>query len=110
MRIRSIEIIMGAVLLCGVADAQAQEPFKLVALSPEFWELVDHDAKLTRVGTGFGFTEGPVWYPAGFLYVSDAEQNKIYRMYMDGCKEVLINLADPDGMVWFMPNLPLGHK
>jgi CDGSH-type Zn-finger protein len=29
---------------------------------------VDHDAKLSAVGAGFGFTEGPVWGEAGFLY------------------------------------------
>ena len=58
---------------------------------------MDRNAKLTQVGTGFGFTEGPVWDPSGFLYVSDEEQNKIYRLYMDGRKEVLISLGDPDG-------------
>lgn len=71
--------------------------FELVALSPDFWKLVDRHAKLTQVGTGFGFTEGPVWDPSGFLYVSDEEQNKIYRLYLDGRKEVLISLGDPDG-------------
>jgi gluconolactonase len=49
------------------------------------------------VGTGFGFTEGPMWDPAGFLYVSDETLNKIYRLYPDGRKEELISLGDPDG-------------
>jgi gluconolactonase len=71
--------------------------FKLVAQSPEFWKLLDHDAKLTAVATGFGFTEGPVWDPAGFLYVSDETQNKIYRVHRDGSKESVIALGDPDG-------------
>ena len=52
----------------------------------------------TTVGSGFGFTEGPVWDPAGFLYVSDEETNKIFRLYIaDGRKEELISLGDPDG-------------
>src|SRR6202021_4113803 len=54
--------------------------FHLQAESPQFWNLVDHDAKLSVVGTGFGFTEGPVWDQAGFLYVSDETTNKIYRL------------------------------
>ena len=71
--------------------------FELLAQSSRFWNLIDHDAKLTLVAHGFGFTEGPVWNPAGFLYVSDEEQNKIYRLYLDGRKETLVELGDPDG-------------
>ena len=71
--------------------------FELDALSPKFWNLVNRGAQLTTVATGFGFTEGPVWDPADFVYVSDEEQNKIYRVYRDGRKESLIALGDPDG-------------
>ena len=38
---------------------------------PAFLELVDEDAELERLGTGFTFTEGPIWNPAGFLLFSD---------------------------------------
>jgi gluconolactonase len=72
-------------------------PFELRAESPQFWKLVPKDAKLEVVATGFGFTEGPVWDPAGFLYVSDEEQNKIFRVHLDGRKEEVISLGDPDG-------------
>jgi gluconolactonase len=58
---------------------------------------VDRDAKLETVATGFGFTEGPVWDPAGFLYVSDETINKIFRVYPNGKKEEVIALGDPDG-------------
>lgn len=71
--------------------------FELAALSPTFWKLFDRETKLTTVASGFGFTEGPVWDSAGFLYVSDEEQNKIYRVYLDGRKEPLVALGDPDG-------------
>jgi gluconolactonase len=79
---------------------QADKPpreFQLRAESPQFWSLFSHDAKLETVATGFGFTEGPVWDPAGFVYVSDEEINKIYRVYPDGHKEELTSLGDPDG-------------
>jgi gluconolactonase len=70
---------------------------QLNAESPEFWNLVDRNAKLSVVGSGFGFTEGPVWDPAGFLYVSDETIDKIYRLRPDGTKEEVIALGDPDG-------------
>jgi gluconolactonase len=78
------------------APAQPAE-FQLKAESPQFWDLVDRDTKLRVVGTGFGFTEGPVWDQAGFLYVSDETINKIYRLHPDGKKEEVIALGDPDG-------------
>jgi gluconolactonase len=66
-------------------------------LSPEFWAMFDRDAKLETVAQGFGFTEGPMWDPAGFLYVSDETINKIFRVFPDGRKEEVIALGDPDG-------------
>jgi gluconolactonase len=36
-----------------------------------FLELVDEDAELEQLGTGFTFTEGPIWNPAGYLLFSD---------------------------------------
>lgn len=78
----------------------AQEPqraFALQASSPAFWKLIPRDAKLDIIASGFGFTEGPVWDPSGFIYVSDEEINKIFRVFPDGHKENLIDLGDPDG-------------
>ena len=79
--------------------------FHLKAESPEFWKLIDRKSHLTKVAGDFGFTEGPVWDDAGFLYVSDEEKNKIYRVYLDGRKlerqkEELVSLGDPDGSTY----------
>ncbi len=82
------------------AASQSKKPareFALQAESPEFWNLISKDAKLSTVATGFGFTEGPVWDPSGFVFVSDETLNKIFRAYPDGHKEELISLGDPDG-------------
>jgi gluconolactonase len=85
-------------LVCFVANAQnPPRQFALKAETPKFWELIDEKAQLTKVAGGFGFTEGPVWDGRGFLYVSDEEQNKIYKVFEDGRKEALISLGDPDG-------------
>lgn len=97
-------LVASALLLSGVfavtlrTGAEAgKRNFQLQADTDAFWLLIDRDAKLFMVGTGFGFTEGPVWDPAGFVYVSDEETNKIFRLYGDGRKEELVSLGDPDG-------------
>ncbi len=79
------------------SSGQKAKDFKLEPLSPKFGEIIAGDAKLEAVATGFGFTEGPMWDPAGFLYVSDETINKIYRVYPNGKKEEVIALGDPDG-------------
>lgn len=84
--------------LLGVAQAQStSQKFELKAESPQFWKLIPPEAKLVTVVTGLGFTEGPVWDARGFLYVSDEELNKIFRIYPDGRKEEVVALGDPDG-------------
>jgi gluconolactonase len=82
---------------CELSLAQALRKFELQAERPEFWNLVDKNEQMTRVATGFGFTEGPAWDESGFLYVSDEVQNEIYRVYSDGHKEDHIALGNPDG-------------
>jgi len=98
--------IISLLTLVAVASA-AEKPlrqFELVANTAEFWNLFDRSTELTKFAGGFGFTEGPVWDPNGFLYVSDEEQNKIYRAYSDGHKETLVELGDPDGSAFDRQN------
>lgn len=93
------EIVITALLMtCAVAAASAQtsRKFKLEPLSPKFTKIIG-DAKLESIASGFGFTEGPMWDSAGFLYVSDETINKIFRVYPNGKKEEVIALGDPDG-------------
>src|SRR6202046_589845 len=103
--IRTMRAVLSAVVVVFTvaASAQSNSPQQkprncaLQAESPDFWKLVDRGTKLTAVATGFGFTEGPVWDDAGFLYVSDETINKIYKLYPDGKKQEVIALGDPDG-------------
>jgi len=102
MKIQLTFVIATSLLFAVGASAFLRAPrapreFQLQAESPQFWDLVDHDAKLGVVGTGFGFTEGPVWDEAGFLYVSDETTNKIFRLHPNGKKDEVIALGDPDG-------------
>jgi gluconolactonase len=103
--LKKMVLCAAAFFLCGPSEASAQakhprREFELHAETPAFWKLVARDAKLETVASGFGFTEGPVWDKAGFLYVSDEEINKIFRVYPDGHKEELIALGDPDGSTY----------
>ena len=75
----------------------AAREFALKAESPEFWELFTEGSRLEKIAAGFGFTEGPVWDPRGFLYVSDEEKNRVSRVYPDGRVEPLLEIGDPDG-------------
>jgi len=81
---------------CAAASAQSRQ-FELKAESPKFWDLIAQDAKLEKLAGGFGFTEGPVWDPRGFLYVSDEEKNRLSRVYPDGRVETVLEIGDPDG-------------
>jgi gluconolactonase len=96
-----LPLVLLLIGIASIAPLKAGAPerlFELLAESPQFWKLLDHDAQLTTVASGFGFTEGPVWHPSGFLYVSDEEINKIFRVYVaDGRKEEVLSLGDPDG-------------
>ncbi len=100
---RSANVVAVVVAMCGwhaLAQAEKTAPqrkFELKAESPKFWNLFTQDAQLEKIASGFGFTEGPVWDPSGFLYISDEEQNKLSRVYPDGRVETVLNIGDPDG-------------
>jgi gluconolactonase len=93
-------VLLFSILSLAALGAGPQKPkreFQLQANSDDFWTIFDRESKLSTVASGFGFTEGPVWDPAGFVIVSDEVTNKILRVHMDGKKEELVSLGDPDG-------------
>jgi gluconolactonase len=53
------------------------------AATPALDAVVRKGARLERLADGFGFTEGPVWHPAGYLLFSDPNQNVIHRWAPD---------------------------
>jgi gluconolactonase len=54
------------------------------AASPEVYELVDRDAEVEQIATGFQFTEGPVWNGReGYLLFSDVSGNVTVRWSED---------------------------
>ncbi len=65
------------------AQAAPERKFELRPELEDFWKLVDRGTTLEKVAGGFGFLEGPVWDPRGFLYVSDEINNRISRVFPD---------------------------
>ena len=98
MKKKTLALTLLVTIVLPMGAEQSARKFEIQPISSKFSTLISPDAKLETVATGFGFTEGPVWDPAGFLYVSDEEKNKIFRVYLkDGHNEELISLGDPDG-------------
>jgi len=50
--------------------------------------------KVEKIGSGFRFTEGPLWHPQGYLLFSDIPDNKIYSLFPDGRVEIFL---EPSG-------------
>ena len=98
----ALALLLFTAMAAGPSGSGQSTPrqFRLQANDPKFWQLVDKEAQFSKVAGGLGFTEGPVWDERGFLYVSDEEQNKIYKVWDDGHKEELISLGDPDGSAY----------
>src|SRR3982074_1694383 len=74
-------------LLLASASAQTPQDSPVVKLDPALDALVSPDAKLDRLATGFGFTEGNIWVPqgrGGYMLFSDIPANVIYKMTPDG--------------------------
>jgi gluconolactonase len=56
----------------------------IARLDPALDALVPASAKIEKLATGFGFTEGPVWFPEGYLWFSDVTGNVVRQWGPDG--------------------------
>jgi gluconolactonase len=74
----------------------------VVVNSDELAELVDPEGEVERIGTGFTFTEGPLWNAEGaFLLFSDMPGDTRRRWSPDGgVEEVLSPSNKGNGMVY----------
>jgi gluconolactonase len=72
------------------------------ANSPAIYELVDEDAEVEQLATGFTFTEGPIWNKAGqHLDFSDMPANIRRRWSADGGVVELLNPSNKcNGMTY----------
>jgi gluconolactonase len=87
MRNRCALVAAFSSLAFACANAQTEGRNTVVRLDPALDALIAPDARLERIATGFGFTEGTTWVPqgtGGFLLFSDIPANVIYKMTLDG--------------------------
>jgi gluconolactonase len=71
------------------------------AHKPEMLELIAEDAEVERLGTGFVFTEGPLWHPDGYLLFSDMPGDVRRRWDEEsGVTEVANPSNKGNGMTW----------
>ncbi len=60
-----------------------------VALDPGFRRLIDEHAPVRQAGSGFTFTEGPIWHPTEqYLLFSDMPADVRRRLDRAGVREV----------------------
>ncbi|HEX3373458.1 MAG TPA: SMP-30/gluconolactonase/LRE family protein [Edaphobacter sp.] len=66
--------------------------------------IVPADAKLERMATGFTWTEGPIWIPAGYLLFAEITSNSIRKLMPDGTVSIFLQ---PSG---YKGTAPYGGK
>src|SRR6266540_102400 len=77
----SILAVTIAGLTGGLAHAQQPSQEGVIRLDPALDALIAPNARLERLATGFGFTEGSIWVQRGkYLLFSDIPANVIYKL------------------------------
>jgi gluconolactonase len=97
MRVPAIRVLMLiAALGLGTLELKAADTAtvttRIVRMDPALDRIIAPNAQITRVATGFKFTEGPMWR-SGRLWFSDLGDNKLYAVSPDGHVELLIDRA-----------------
>ena len=71
------------------------------ALDPDFRQLIDEHAPVRQAGSGFIFTEGPIWHPIDhYLLFSDMPGDVRRRLDRAGVREVLRPSHKGNGMTY----------
>ncbi|MDA4847741.1 isochorismatase family protein [Hoeflea poritis] len=71
------------------------------ALDPDFHRLIDEHAPVRQAGSGFTFTEGPIWHPVDhYLLFSDMPGDVRRRLDRSGVREVMNPSHKGNGMTY----------
>jgi gluconolactonase len=74
--------------------AEAPSAGTLARVDPQFDSLVPPSSKIEKLAGGFQFAEGPLWFPAGYLWFSDVQGNVVRQWSPDG---KVIEILRPGG-------------
>ena len=100
MRKQNILLIAGLFVGCSKTtpppEPAAAPPAigSIVRLDPELDALIPASAKIEKLAGGFGFTEGPLWFPESYLWFSDVTGNVVRQWSPDG---KVIEILRPGG-------------
>ncbi len=96
MRIRSLAAVLG--LACAGSSMGGPAKPSVVADDPgAFAKVIALDAKLEKVRGGFGFLEGTVWMPDGYLLFSDEGEGRS-QIFKWSEKEGVTEFRHPSNM------------
>lgn len=71
----------------------------VIANNPKLYDLIDANAEVEQLATGFTFTEGPIWHPDGYILFSDMPMDVRRRWSeADGVVEVMKPANKCNGM------------
>lgn len=71
------------------------------AVQPQFRNLIDEHAPVRQIGSGFTFTEGPIWHPVDqYLLFSDMPADVRRRWDRAGVREVMRPSNKGNGMTY----------
>ena len=71
------------------------------ALDPDFRNLIDEHAPVRQEGSGFTFTEGPIWHPVDhYLLFSDMPGDVRRRLVRAGVREIMNPSHKGNGMTY----------
>lgn len=71
------------------------------AVDPDFRRLIDEHAPVRQAGSGFTFTEGPIWHPADqYLLFSDMPGDVRRRLDLGGVREIMRPSNMGNGMTY----------
>lgn len=74
--------------------------FKIEILDDEALKLIDPNAEIKVMASGFTWTEGPLWVDAGnFLLFSDIPNNKVYKLDANGDTSLYLHPAGYTGII-----------
>lgn len=74
------------------ADAGNKQDFSVEILDEQALEIIDGDATITVLASGFTWTEGPLWVEKGkYLLFSDIPNNKVYKLDANNDTTTFIN-------------------
>jgi gluconolactonase len=84
----------------GDGPAPEPRPFRIAREDPGLDAVIDRDARLELLASGFGLNEGPVWVPegrSGYLIVGGLLDNVLYKIDADNNVSVFMEKAGYTG-------------